>query len=182
MPPWGEGAVKFMASTYWGDVVDPERDVARLRHDGGVEVTIVATALPPPVFEGHTLLVGMHRGRDVVTPRPLSGDVMRVRAALEVVLTAGGVDFRGPWVHGRSGGRFLYLCWGYDAGMGFVLQRRATLSLGVLDPAEMASAAPDAGLEGRLSLVDARGEPVCAAVRPPWIRWSLRRPSTATGG
>lgn len=99
---------------------------------------------------------------------------MTFEADLDVVVTAAGVDYRGLWVQGRRGDRFLYLCWGQDEREGFVMARRAKLMLGVLDPAEMASAGEGAVLEGRLSLVDPRGGPVCAAVRPPAIRWTLR--------
>ena len=141
-----------------------------------MDVRVIGEPLPPAVLGGLTVLVGMQRGRDVVSPRPIAGETMTFEAALDVVVTAAGVDYRGPWVQGRRGDRFLYLSWGHDDGDGFVLQRRAKLMLGVLDPAEMASAATDARLEGRLSLVDARGEPLCAAVRPPAIRWTLRRP------
>lgn len=106
---------------------------------------------------------------------------MTFEAELEVVVTADGLDFRGPWVQGRRGDRFLYLCWGHapaDAPHGFEMFRRAKLMLGVLDPAEMASAPDGAVLEGRLPLVDGRGGPVCAAVRPPTIRWTFATDAT----
>lgn len=99
---------------------------------------------------------------------------MTFDAELDVVVTPAGVDYRGPWVQGKRGDRFLYLCWGHDSTHGFDGFRRAKLMLGVLDPAEMASAPEGAILQGHLPLVDARGGPVCAAVRPPVIRWSLR--------
>lgn len=140
-----------------------------------MDVRIVGTSPPPPVGAGHELLVGLQRGREVPTPLPVSGTSMTFGAELDVVLTAAGVDYRGPWVQGRRGDRFLYLCWGHDGGSGFTMVRRAKLMLGVLDPAEMATAPPDAVLDARLPLTDARGEPVCAAVRPPTIRWTLVR-------
>jgi hypothetical protein len=139
-----------------------------------MDVRIVGVSLPAPVFDGHEILVGMQRGRDVVSPRPVEGTSMTFAAELEVAVTAAGVDYRGPWVQGKRGDRFLYLCWGHDSTHGFAGFRRAKLMLGVLDPAEMASAPDGAALEGRLSLVDPRGGPVCAAVRPPAIRWTLR--------
>jgi hypothetical protein len=40
----------------------------------------------------------------------------------------------------------------------------------------MLDAADNDVLVGRLSLVDAQGGPVCAAVRPPTIRWTIERP------
>ncbi|GGB88205.1 hypothetical protein GCM10011314_30050 [Knoellia flava] len=109
---------------------------------------------------------------------------MTFDAALDVVVTQDGVDLRGPWVQGRRGDRFLYLCWGHDDGGGFVMARRAKLMLGVLDPVDLVDARDDALLVGRLSLVDARGGPVCAAVRPPAIRWTLERglPADASQG
>ena len=100
---------------------------------------------------------------------------MTFDAALDVVVTPAGVDLRGPWVQGRRGDRFLYLSWGHDDGDGFVMVRRAKLMLGVLDPADLVDARDDDVLVGRLPLVDAHGGPVCAAVRPPAIRWSLER-------
>ncbi|KGN37822.1 DUF5990 family protein [Knoellia subterranea] len=138
-----------------------------------MEVRIVGEPLPDPVVGGRAVLVGMPRGRVVESPRPVAGSSMTFVAELDVVVTPEGVDYRGPWVQGRKGERFLYLSWGHDDGDGFVLDRRAKLMLGVLDPADMLDARPDAVLEGRLSLVDARGGPVCAAVRPPAIRWRL---------
>lgn len=146
-----------------------------------MDVRIVGGPLPAATFGGHTVLVGLQRGRVVESPRPVSGASMTFEAGLDVVVTPAGVDFRGPWVQGRRGDRFLYLCWGHDSGNGFELARRAKLMLGVLDPAEMVSARPAAVLEGRLSLVDTRGGPVCAGVRPPAIRWSLIRPPGPLG-
>ncbi|MFW5461821.1 DUF5990 family protein [Knoellia sp. CPCC 206453] len=142
---------------------------------------IVGVSLPATVFDGQDVFVGMQRGRDVVSPRPVEGTTMTFDAELDVVVTPAGVDYRGPWVQGRRGERFLYLCWGHDSTHGFEGFRRAKLMLGVLDPAEMASAPDGAVLEGRLPLVDARGGPVCAAVRPPVIRWTLRRTDGVSG-
>jgi len=148
--------------------------------DDGMDVHIIGVSLPPPVHEGRAVLVGMQRGRDVVSPRPVDGSSMSFDAELDVAVTPDGIDYRGPWVQGKRRDRFLYLCWGQDDGEGFVMVRRAKLMLGVLDPTEMATAPVDAVLEARLSLVDARGGPVCAAVRPPSIRWTLRRASGQT--
>lgn len=139
-----------------------------------MDVRIVGSSPPPASIGGYTVLVGLQHGREVPAPRPVSGSEMSFEAELDVVVTSSGVDYRGPWVQGRRGDRFLYLCWGHDAGSGFVTDRRAKLMLGVLDPAEMATARPGALLQAQLALTDARGGPVCAAVRPPAIRWVLR--------
>ncbi|MEV6981245.1 DUF5990 family protein [Sphaerisporangium sp. NPDC051017] len=84
-----------------------------------------------------------------------------------------GVDIRGPYVHGRPGGRFFYLAWGtVDGSGGFAMFRRAKLMFDGIAP-EIAEAALRSGaLHARLGLSDAKGHPLCAAVRPPAVTWS----------
>lgn len=87
---------------------------------------------------------------------------------------AGGWDFRGPYVHGKPGERFVYLTWGeHPPGGEFAMFRRAKLHLSCLDAGLIADAAqPGRRLVGRLGLTDGRGGPRCASVRPPEIDWS----------
>ena len=70
--------------------------------------------------------VGLQRGKDVVDLYP--GDAPLAAWSFPVNLKHhdGGLDFGGPFVHGRRGDRFVYLSWGVvDAG-GFRMFRRAT--------------------------------------------------------
>jgi uncharacterized protein DUF5990 len=85
------------------------------------------------------------------------------------------LDVGGPWVHGRPGARFLYLCWGRVDGGTFAGFRRAKLLFGDI-PTAMLRAAFDGGgvLVAELGLTDADGGPRCARVRPPDVAWSLR--------
>ncbi|MBN6052168.1 hypothetical protein JYK22_09510 [Nonomuraea sp. RK-328] len=94
---------------------------------------------------------------------------------LEVTATRSeaGWDFRGPFVQGRPGGRFVYLAWGTvgDAGV-FSMFRRAKLWLDGAS-AEVLDAAVSTGLlVARLGLTDSRSQPLCASVRPPLVEWS----------
>ncbi|CAN7277367.1 DUF5990 family protein [Knoellia sp. LjRoot47] len=140
-----------------------------------MDVRLVGDPVPAVPAGGPALLVGVQRGRVVENPRPVTGSPMVFDLSLDVVVTPDGLDLRGPFVQGRRGDRFLYLCWGHGGrdGSDLDLFRRAKLMLGVLDPADLVDARDDDVLVGRLSLVDARGGPVCAAVRPPAIRWTL---------
>jgi hypothetical protein len=89
------------------------------------------------------------------------------------VPTADGFDIKGPYIQGRPADRFIYLSWGeVDAAGGFEMFRRAKLLLGVIPTATVASALETGVLVGRVGLTDARGNPLCAAVRPPAIDWS----------
>ncbi len=87
----------------------------------------------------------------------------------------GTIDLRGPYVHGRRGDRFLYLSWGTTDGAGAVtMVRRAKLMLAAVDiPIIEAAESSDRPLLGRLRLTGTDGTPVCAAVRPPAITWTV---------
>ncbi|MFE5845254.1 DUF5990 family protein [Streptomyces niveus] len=84
---------------------------------------------------------------------------------------AGGAapDFRGPYVQGRRGARFVYLTWGeLPPGAAFGMFRRAKIFLADV-PGELLGAGT---VETTLGLTDAAGMPLCAAVRPPAITWT----------
>ncbi|MFC8696783.1 DUF5990 family protein [Streptomyces parvus] len=95
----------------------------------------------------------------------------------EATVTEDGVEVSGPYVQNRLGGRFVYLSWGTvdEAGV-FTMFRRAKLMFSDIDPHVLTAAARSGQLTGRLGLTDAKGQPLCARVRPPQIVWS------ATGG
>jgi hypothetical protein len=84
-----------------------------------------------------------------------------------------GFDFKGPYVQGPPGGRFLYLSWvTVDLDGNQRMFRRAKLWLEAV-PRPVADRASELGLlVGRLGLTDPKGNPLCASVRPPRIEWT----------
>jgi Family of unknown function (DUF5990) len=144
----------------------------------GVELPGRTCADPRPgglVYEN--VHVGVQRRREVVDTIP--GDAPRAvwNLTIETVTRDGGIDFRGPFVQGRRGDRFLYLSWGrVDATGHFEMFRRTKLMLDAVG-AELVHAAerPGAGLVGTLGLTHGDGMPRCAAVRPPDIAWTVDR-------
>src|SRR5438094_6203081 len=89
------------------------------------------------------------------------------------VRSATGVDLKGPYIQGPPGGRFIYLSWGVvDDSNTFTLFRRAKLWFDAIPPGVIDSAMDLGVLVGRLGLADRKGNPLCAAVRPPLIDWS----------
>lgn len=117
--------------------------------------------------------VGVQRKAEVLGRVP--ADAPAATWELEVTSREvdGLLDVGGPWVHGRPGARFLYLCWGAVDGDTFAMFRRAKLMFGDIS-GDLLRAAHDDGvvLLGRLGLTDADGGPRCARVRPPDITWS----------
>lgn len=103
------------------------------------------------------------------------GDAPSASWSLECTATTApdGVDLKGAYIQGRPNARFIYLSWGtVDTPGTFTLFRRAKLMFDGI-PLEVLNAAVRTGcLLGRLELTDKRGNPLCAAVRPPLITWT----------
>ncbi|GAA4558180.1 DUF5990 family protein [Planotetraspora kaengkrachanensis] len=127
-----------------------------------------------PGYDGiHVGVQGRVRRDELLGLHP--GDAASAAWTLEctAVATADGTDFRGAQIQGRPGGRFIYLAWGSVDGAGvFTMFRRAKLMLDAVDPATAEAAVRTGRLVARLGLTDGKGEPLCAAVRPPLIEWS----------
>jgi len=88
-----------------------------------------------------------------------------------------GLDVKGPYIQGPPGGRFISLSWGtVDDAKRFTLFRRAKLWFDAIPPQVIKNAMDMGLLVGRLGLTDPKGNPLCAAVRPPAIEWSAATP------
>jgi hypothetical protein len=132
---------------------------------------------PSPERPGghHGIEVGIQRKNK---PGELTG---RVSADAETVVweveanpvSSDGADFRGPYISGPPGGRFIYLSWvvAEETG-GFAMFRRAKIMFDGIPTSVLGEARVSGLLIGQLGLTDPRGNPTCAAVRPPLIQWS----------
>ncbi|SEN67434.1 hypothetical protein SAMN05660976_08047 [Nonomuraea pusilla] len=157
--------------------------LSRLGHDGQVLIRIEASELPgrecgrDPDFPGYANIhVGVQRRErreELLGLTP--GDAPSAAWELEVTptRTEPGWDLRGPFVQGRPGGRFVYLSWGTVGEDGaFAMFRRAKLWLDAIPAQVLEDAVAGGVLVARLGLTDAKGQPLCAAVRPPLVEWS----------
>jgi hypothetical protein len=144
-----------------------------------MRIVIEGRELPGAEFvsEGvllHDVHVAVQVGKDPV--EPVRGDAASARWEVDVrpvVGGGGGIDLRGPAVHGKKGDRFLYLTWGdLGADGSFAMFRRAKLMVNDIDPELLGAAArADGALVASLPLTDERGCPRCARVKPPVIGW-----------
>jgi hypothetical protein len=144
-----------------------------------LHIRIEGTNLPGRAFCEHgNVHVGMQCRREPVGLVPGDAPKVAFEFDAEILPTEGGAwEFRGPYIQGKRGERFVYLTWGDLLPNGeFTMFRRAKLHLSCLDPALIAAAAePGRRLVARLSLTDAKGGPRCASLRPPAIDWSAER-------
>jgi hypothetical protein len=151
-----------------------------------VRTRIVATTLPGRTFCEHANVhVGVQRKPAAgETPNSPAGQVAGGLVPgdagsavwdieLDVVDGDSGPDFRGPYVQGKKGDRFVYLSWGNVGADGsFEMFRRAKLMLGGVDAKTLQLARDGGCLTGTLDLTGTDGTPVCAAIRPPRITWT----------
>jgi Family of unknown function (DUF5990)/Domain of unknown function (DUF5655) len=107
---------------------------------------------------------------------PVPGDAAAARWEVPVTVRRGdeGFDFGGPFVRGDRTDRHIGLAWGDVPGDGTLrIFRGAKLRLVDVEPDLIKAAMrPGRRLVARVRLTDARGNPICARIRPPYIAWS----------
>ncbi len=144
-----------------------------------ITVRIVGHNLPGLRFgDYHPVYVGVQRETREQVLDPVPGDAPEARFtfSIDVVTDADGqIDFRGPFVHGKRDGRFVYLSWGECLPDGqFRMFRRAKLLLAALTEMGIAERrAPTTIIEATVNLTGRRGGPVCSLLRPPQISWRV---------
>jgi hypothetical protein len=128
-------------------------------------VRIEGVSLPGRVFCEHRHVhVGVQCRQEPVMLVPGDADAAEFDFTVDILPAAGGGwDFRGPYVHGKPGERFLYLTWGELNGDEFAMFRRAKLMLADVPVADEVVADVD--------LTDEQGLPCCARLHDPVIRW-----------
>ncbi|MGE5290201.1 MAG: DUF5990 family protein [Micromonosporaceae bacterium] len=147
------------------------------------------TCKPEPDGSGHqNVHVALYsRAKDrpalVIVPsgpwlatEPVPGDSPSARWEFPVTVRRGteGFDFGGPFVRGDRTDRHIGLAWGDVPRDGTLrLFRGAKLRFADIDPGLIEEAMrPGRRLFARVRLTDAKGNPVCARVRPPGVVWS----------
>jgi Family of unknown function (DUF5990)/Domain of unknown function (DUF5655) len=115
-------------------------------------------------------------GRPGMAIEPVPGDAPAARWEMPVTVRRDddGYDFAGPYVRGVRDDRHLGLIWGDLPGDGTLrVFRGAKLRLVDVDPGLIEQALrPGHKLIARIRLTDARGNPICARVHPPYLTWS----------
>jgi hypothetical protein len=166
-----------------GRIHEDEESVAR--GDKGVVMTaaqlqIIGRRLPGSSWSGRSgIHIGVEREGDVVGL--VTGDAADAVFDIDLDIFEGAdgmPDFRGPYVHGRRGERFVYLSWAEVGEDGSVaIFRRLRLHLApLLEQASAERVLAAKRIQAVLELTDTRGRPLAASVRPPWVTWRLGGP------
>lgn len=138
-------------------------------------IPIQLTVEPLPTVVAGQLQFGVQRGKTVVDVQELHPEMTRLAvtlAATAVPLPDHSFDWKGPFVHGRPGERFLYLNWGWQQNSGWHGLRRAKIPLGLIPNKLVATAvAQKSGLHGTVSGIARDGGPVAASVKT--VQWRI---------
>ena len=151
------------------------------RSPGALTIRLRCRHLPGTRFEQRSgVWLGVQRGQEVVDDVAAEADQEEVVFDLPVQVAlsprTGTTDFKGPFVHGKRGARFLYLCWGERQGEAWEGFRRAKVPLGSLSPVLLDQALrAGAVIETPLAMTDRRGGPVAGSFHDEEIAWSLPR-------
>lgn len=137
---------------------------------------LIGEGLQGPGGDGpNGLQIGIQRKSEVVDVVPGTAPRATFSLHVDIVANDDALDFRGPYVHGPRGDRFLYLSWGeVDQDGTFGMVQRMKIRLGVIDRALIERALEHrATLQGTLPLVDGAGRPLSGSVAPDRITWAL---------
>jgi len=141
----------------------------------------VHVALYGPGKDRPALVIVPQHPLQAVEPVPGDAEAARWQLAITVRRDDEGYDFSGPFVRGARDDRNLGLVWGDVPGDGTLrLFRGAKLRLIDVPPGVIAEAMrPGHQLVARVRLTDAKGNPVCARLRPSHLAWSAETAEAA---
>ena len=141
---------------------------------GANDITLLLRCWNLPA--GCGLRLGIQKGKEVIddVPPETPEVTFTVPLRLKASLPAGaGFDFAGPFVQGKKGERFLYLCWGEQrVGEAWENVRRAKLPLRYVTEYRV-DAAQRSGSPIRVAIdmTGARGDPLCATIPEDYLTW-----------
>lgn len=135
-----------------------------------LSIRIVGRNMPSDWCRAHGLAkVGVGHRKDVVDASSTQESGLEFQLSVGVVVGPDGeLDFRGPYVQGRKGERFVYLTWSGDDG---AVKLRAKLQLLSIDKALVEAAMAGTGLVAEVNLTDGKGGAVRATLHEPTLRW-----------
>lgn len=139
-------------------------------------IEVSATHMPTEWCRLHGVAhLGISRRAEVLDIVSTEESGARFRATVDVIDKPAGWDFRGPYVFGKPGERFLYLNWGSRTVHGWHSGNggRIKLHLGFVSHADLEAAIAGGTLVAELTLCNEAGEPRFATVRAPALVWRL---------
>lgn len=139
-----------------------------------LNIQLICSDFPGLPFEGRAAVyLAIQHKEDILDETP--SNVQEKIFDLRVKVTEGkdGLpNFTGPYVFGKTGDKFLYLVWFMKTSMGNERFRRAKIKLNEFSWSQIRKAqAAEIPIRAQIRLTDAKGGPICASLKPPYIQW-----------
>ncbi|MEQ7009810.1 DUF5990 family protein [Actinopolymorpha sp. B17G11] len=143
-----------------------------------LSIRILGRNMPSDWCRAHDVPhLGLSKAKEVVSVTPTTEPAAAFELTVDAVRRTDGLDYRGPYVFGRKGERFLYLNWGRDTDDGWTsVAGGGRIKLQLLTIEEpLVESALEGGrtLVADLDLTGGRGGPVFASVRAPALIWRV---------
>lgn len=115
--------------------------------------------------------LGLQEKKAVTQDVPATLAPIRFVFPVEVRLE-GEVSFKGGYVQGPKNDPFVYLCWGERVNGVWQLHRRAKVPLKTLSREKIEQALTEkTPLHARIKLINTKGEPIAASLKPEYLEW-----------
>ncbi len=127
-------------------------------------------------FEGRAAIyLGIQFKQDILDETPINVQQKIFKVEIKVTEGKGGLpNFTGPFVFGKTGDKFLYLVWFMKTSKGNERFRRAKIKLNELSWEQIKAAiSKQSPLRAQINLTDAKGGPICASLKAPYIQWEI---------
>lgn len=121
-----------------------------------------------------SLRLGIQKGKEVEDDVAADADVARFQFTLHARREedSGLPVFTGPYAQGTPAERFVYLCWGERDGEQFRMSMRVKVPLADLTWEQVQAAASSGHpIRAVLHLTDAKGKPLTATIKGPYMEW-----------
>ena len=141
-----------------------------------VSIKVSATGMPSDWCRLHGIThLGISHRSEVLDVASTQEHGAQFRASVDVIDTPTGWDFRGPYVFGKRGERFLYLNWGSRTAHGWITGDggRIKLQLGFISQVDLEASLTGRTLMSELILSNEAGRPICATVKAPAMVWTI---------
>lgn len=139
-----------------------------------LDLQLVCTHFPDLPYEGReNVFLGIQHKKEILAETPASATEKTFHLQLKVSKgKTGAPNFTGPYVFGKTGDKFLYLVWFIKVKTQNEGFRRAKIKLQDLSWEQIQNAiARKYPIRAKLTLTDAKGGPICASIKPPFIEW-----------
>lgn len=139
-----------------------------------LQLQLACSAFPSLPFEGRAaVFLGIQYQQEVLEETPVTAEEKTFELQVKVSQGKdGSPNFTGPYVFGKTGDKFLYLVWLMKTAIGDERFRRAKIKLQALSWEQIRKAqAEKIPIRAKIILTDAKGGPICASLKPPYIQW-----------